>query len=66
MAIRFPAVDGRLGLGVGLDLPWGAAIGFERDPEAGDRIAPRVIRYLERHVDDFNYVFVSWQPRSRN
>jgi uncharacterized protein (UPF0276 family) len=49
-----------------LDLPWGAPIGFERDPEAGDRIAPRVLRYLERHIDDFNYVFVSWQPRNRN
>ena len=66
MSIRFPNVDRRMGLGVGLDLPWGAAIGFERDPEAGDRIAPRVLRYLERHVDDFNYLFVSWQPRGRN
>jgi len=66
MGIRFPEVGRRLGLGVGLDLPWGAPIGFERDPEAGDRIAPRVLRYLERHAEDFNYLFVSWQPRSRN
>ena len=66
MNVRFPEVDRRLGLGVGLDLPWGAPIGFERDEEAGDRIAPRVVRYLNRHREDFNYLFVSWQPRSRN
>ena len=66
MTVRFPNVQRRLGLGVGLDLPWGAPIGFERDEEAGDRIAPRVVRYLNRHHEDFSYLFVSWQPRSRN
>jgi uncharacterized protein (UPF0276 family) len=25
-----------------------------------------VIRFLQRHRDDFAYLFVSWQPRSRN
>ena len=30
MAIRFPDIPERLGLGVGLDLHWGDAIGFGR------------------------------------
>ena len=41
-------------------------MGFERDPEHGDRIAPRVIEYINRHKSDFSYVFFSWQPRNRN
>jgi uncharacterized protein (UPF0276 family) len=65
-APRLPEVRGRLGLGVGLDLPWGAPIGFGFDPERGDVVAGRVVRFLERHRDDFGYLFVSWQPRSRS
>jgi uncharacterized protein len=66
---RLPAVSGRLGLGVGLDLPWGAPIGFAFDPThgtAGDRVTERVIRFLQGHQRDFAYLFVSWQPRSRD
>lgn len=66
MSPRFPAVEDKLGLGVGLDLPWGAAIGFERDPRAGDRVTPRTLRYLQDHAEVFGYAFVSWQPKNRN
>jgi uncharacterized protein (UPF0276 family) len=55
----------RLGLGVGLDLSWGAPIGFRRDPE-GDRVEDRVVRFLAQHSGAFAYLFVSWQPRDRN
>lgn len=66
---RMPAVPEPLGLGVGLDLPWGAPIGFERDPadpRGGDRVTPNVLRYLEANRDTFAYLFVSWQPKSRS
>lgn len=59
MDARLPSIETRLGLGVGLDLPWGAAIGFD-----GDAIADRVPRFL--HAHEFSHLFVSWQPRDRN
>lgn len=72
--IRFPTVGphdegGPLGLGVGLDLPWGSPIGFQRGEVSGqaqDHIARRVVRYLTREADRFAYLFVSWQPRNRS
>jgi uncharacterized protein (UPF0276 family) len=51
---------------VGLDLPWGAPIGFGFDPARGDVAADRVVRFLRRHAADFSHLFVSWQPRSRS
>jgi uncharacterized protein (UPF0276 family) len=51
---------------VGLDLPWGAPIGFGFDPERGDVVEDRVVRFLCRHAGDFAHLFVSWQPRSRS
>lgn len=59
-------MDGRLGLGVGLDLPWGAPIGFERASSGRDAVTERVVRYLRAHADTFAYLFISWQPRDRN
>jgi uncharacterized protein (UPF0276 family) len=50
------------GLGLGLDLPWGAPHGFLREP---DRLAPRTARFLQRHGPRFDAMFCSWQPRSR-
>jgi uncharacterized protein len=59
-------VTARLGLGVGLDLPWGAPIGFCRDPEGADHVEERVVRFLNAHAGAFSHLFVSWQPRDRN
>ncbi len=59
-----PDVPHRMGLGVGLDLPWGADIGWGWDKQHGNRINARVLNFLQRH--DFAYLFVSWQPRNRN
>ncbi len=64
-AIRFPDVPGRLGLGVGLDLPWGPEIGIVRE-EGRDVVGRRVTRFLHRHAADFAYLFVSWQAQGRN
>ncbi len=47
----------RLGLGVGLDLPWRGPYGI-----AGDRVCERTVRFLQRYARDFAYQFVSWQP----
>src|SRR5438034_980575 len=55
-----------LGLGVGLDLPWGAPVGFHRDPVSGDTVSDDVVRFLSRYADAFGCLFVSWQPRDRN
>jgi len=63
--VRRPRVDRRLGLGVGLDLPWGAPIGFATDPARGDVVTDRVVRFLSAHADDFGYLLASWQPRGR-
>jgi len=64
--MRLPRVPRRLGLGVGLDLPWGAPIGFRRDPLHGDTVSDRVVRFLRSHAKSFAHLFVSWQPKDRN
>lgn len=70
MATRFPTLPARAGLGVGLDLPWGAtgptAAGFVRDPDGRDRVAEPVARYFERTAGTYVSAFVSWQPKSRS
>lgn len=38
----------RLGLGVGMDLPWGEKTGFAETAEGGD-VTPRVRAFLKRH-----------------
>ena len=63
--MRLPNGPKSLQLGVGLDLPWGAPIGFGLDASGADRVAPRVLRFLERHGQDFDHLFVSFQPRGR-
>jgi uncharacterized protein len=64
--VRLPDVAARLGLGVGLDLPWGAPIGFVHDPVRGDVVADRVVRFLDAHAARFSHLFVSFQLRNRN
>lgn len=52
----------RLGLGVGINMPWGTKIGFHKTAQ-GDDISPPVRAFLRRHRDDFGYAFVAFQPR---
>jgi len=54
------AIRSAMGLGVGMDLPWGAPIGF--DPLT-NRVTDRVERYLRRDIDKFAYLFFAFQPR---
>ena len=61
--MRFPRHPRELGLGVGMDLPWGS--GFVYDPVRGDVASDGVVAFLERHAADFGHLFVSWQPRDR-
>ena len=66
--MRLPDVDAHAGggvcLGVGLDLSWGAPIGFVHDPTRGDVVADRVVRFLEAHAPRFSHLFVSFQVRN--
>jgi len=50
----------RLGLGVGMDLPWGERIGF--DPRDGGRLSESVSAFLDRNRNEFAYMFVAFQP----
>ncbi len=63
-----PALDlpRRMGFGVGLDLPWGAAFGFGNDPGRPDVVSERVTRFLQKHAATFRALFVSWQPQNRD
>lgn len=63
-SIRFPAVR-RLGLGVGLDVPWGPG-GFVHDVQHGDAVSPSVKRFLAGEGREATHLFFAWQPRDRS
>jgi len=62
MAIKFPDIKEKLGLGVGFDLPWGDSFGFDLETNSPTQ---RVHRFLKRHREDFNYGFLSCHPKGR-
>ena len=64
--MRAPAIDQRLGLGVGLDLPWHPELGFATGKDGRDRVSDQVTAFFDRHGADYAYAFTSWQPRDRN
>lgn len=64
--MRLPAVPPGVRLGVGLDLPWGAPVGFNYDAVRGEVVADCVVKFLNAYARRFARVFVSWQPRGRN
>jgi uncharacterized protein (UPF0276 family) len=64
--MRLPRLSQRVGLGFGLDLPWGAPVGFQWDPVSGDKVSDRVSRFLDRHAGAARCFFASWQPKNRN
>lgn len=49
----------KLGLGVGMDLPWGQAVGF--NPNTGAPTA-KVAEFLRRHAHEYGYLMFSFQP----
>ncbi len=68
--VRFPALPAGRSFGVGLDLRYGDPYGFEHRPlgeraGSGDRISPRVLRFLERYAGDLQHAFFSFQPKDR-
>jgi uncharacterized protein (UPF0276 family) len=63
---RFPQISRPLGLGVGLDLPWGHPIGFTTDERGRDGVGACVVKFLTMQRDTFSHLFVSWQPKNRN
>jgi uncharacterized protein (UPF0276 family) len=63
MPVRFPSLP-RRGLGVGLDLPWDATIGFAPTAD-GDALAAATHTLLAREAPGWSHAFFSWQPRDR-
>jgi len=64
--MRMPAIERRLGFGLGLDMPWGSRIGFTQDSAGRDAPTQRVQRFLGSETRNASHVFVSWQPRDRS
>jgi uncharacterized protein (UPF0276 family) len=62
MAIRFPQIQKKLGLGVGLDMPWGDHFGFDVKTLEPTQ---RVLNFLSNYEKDFNYGFLSCHPKDR-
>lgn len=63
MAIIFPDISEKLGLGVGLDMPWGDPFGFDIRTSMPTE---KVLKFVEKYRDDFNYGFISCHPKDRN
>ncbi|KFN01515.1 DUF692 family protein [Bacillus clarus] len=64
-SVRFPKVEKKLGLGIGMDLPWGEDIGF-CTTENGDDITPKMKIFFDNYKDEFNYMFFAFQPKNRS
>ncbi len=64
MSVLFPSLL-RVGLGVGLDLPWDGAAGFGHDPARGDAVTDPLRSFLAAQAAGWSHAFFSWQPRDR-
>jgi uncharacterized protein (UPF0276 family) len=60
-----PARPAQLGLGLGLDLPWGSPTGFVHDRATGGHPAPAVARFVRARAGTCSHLFATWQPRDR-
>ncbi|MBJ6363196.1 DUF692 family multinuclear iron-containing protein [Paenibacillus sp. GCM10012307] len=63
--IKFPNISKKLGLGMGMDLPWGQEVGFV-STNHGDSITPKMKIFFNSYKDEFNYLFFAFQPKNRN
>ena len=63
--IKFPNVKEKLGLGLGMDLPWGEDIGFSSKGDHDD-ITPKMKGFFQNYKDEFNYIFFAFQPKNRS
>lgn len=59
----YPAVKNKLGLGVGMDLPWNHEIGFQTQT---DDITEKMYLFLDEYAKDFSYMFLAFQPKNQN
>ncbi len=65
-SIRFPQVEEKLGLGLGMDLPWDEEMGFVRRVEGKDTISEKMVKFFNQYHGQFNYLFIAYQPKNRN
>lgn len=63
MTYIHPHIHQKLGLGVGMDLPWNYEIGFQTKT---DDITDKMYRFFQAYSDDFNYMFLAFQPKNQN
>lgn len=57
----------RLGLGVGIDMPWSMdGQGFRFAPSNGDTLSGDLRCFFDRYRTVFDYAFVAFQPKARN
>lgn len=63
---RFPNIDRRLGLGLGLDMPWSkSGTGFRASHDGADTIPDSLSNFFANYRARFDYAFVAFQPRGR-
>jgi uncharacterized protein (UPF0276 family) len=62
-AARFPLATRSLGMG--LDLPWGAPVGFTTDGRGRDGASPRLRAFARAQAPALGHAFFSFQPRDR-
>jgi uncharacterized protein (UPF0276 family) len=66
MALQHEVAVPRIGLGVGLDMPWGTATGFQYGADGPDAIPSSLESFFERYRALFRYAFVAFQPKNRS
>jgi len=66
MSIDFPKIKSDwLGFGVGMDMPWDGKNGFVVSENGSVDVAEGMKKFFKLHDSDFNYSFLSYQPRGR-
>jgi len=61
--INFPDVENKIGLGLGMDLPWDQNSGFQ---SAGNLLSEDVSKFLDNYLHLFDCLFISYQPKNQN
>lgn len=61
---RMPKHKGKIGFGLGMDLKWGFSKGFFENKE--NFISEKLQKFLIYYKENFDYYFISFQPRNRN
>jgi uncharacterized protein len=64
MNFRTPNYYGKMGLGLGIDIKWGDKMGFKKNENG--YLKNDLKNFIKKNKNDFNYAFLSFQPKNRN